>query len=432
MFVDFADIINKDDVIAVAVSGGSDSMALLHYMVANSKKLQISVVAINVEHGIRGKSSLEDSAFVKAYCNDNNIKLLSYSVDCPSYCKENKVGIEEGARKLRYDCFYNAIKSGFCTKVATAHHSSDNFETILFNMFRGSGVSGIMGIKAFNQSNIIRPFLYVSKEEILEYLSENKIPYVSDETNFNNDYTRNFLRNNVLPQIKKIFPEAERSISRFAEIIQNENDFMDTVAENSLQKEDEDVFSIKLPCHKSVFSRATIKALKLLGMEKDWEKVHVDSAYFLTSMENGNSVDLPKNICAIKEYDKIVFYKKQDLVLEEVPFSLGNTIFGKEKLNIQKTSIKDFKSGLFADLNKIPKGAVIRTRRDGDVFTKFGGGTKSLNDYFTDKKIPLRKRDCIPLLAYENTILVIFGIAISDTIKVDDSTNRIIKFTKES
>lgn len=431
MFVDFSNLIDKGDTIAVAVSGGSDSMALLHYMSSKSKELQINVIAINIEHGIRGEASVKDSAFVKDYCEKAKIKFYGYSLDCLDYSHNHKLGIEESARTLRYQCFFDAIETGLCNKVATAHHAGDNAESVLFNLLRGSGISGITGIKSIFKEKIIRPLLLVTKEEINDYVTKNNIPFVTDETNLLDDYTRNFLRLNVIPQIKKVFPEAEKSISRFTEVAQIENDYLNSVAESVITKETDGSYSISLPCHKAVFNRATIKILKSLGMEKDWEKVHVDSVFSLMDSENSSETTLPKGICAIREYDKVVFYKKPKQVCENIDFVVKDLIFENQKISIKKVDSPDLKSGLFADLDKIPKNAIIRTRKNGDTFTKFGGGTKLLNDFFTDKKIPLRKRDFVPLLTYESSVLAIFGIAISDKIKVDNDTKNIIKFTIE-
>ena len=144
-------------------------------------------------------------------------------------------------------------------------------------------------------------------------------------------------------------------------------------------------------------------------------------------IDNGKKVDLPKGVVAIKEYDKIVFYKdliKSDVVL---PFSVGTLDFDGKVISILPSTATDYKNGFYCDKDKIPKNAVIRTRRDNDKFTKFGGGTKSLSDYLTDKKIPLAIRDNIPLIAVDNDVLAIFGLAISDKIKIDEHTKTILQ-----
>ena len=418
--------ISKNETIAVAVSGGGDSMALLHYILNQSKKYHFNVIAINVEHGIRGKQSISDTNFVISYCKDNNIPLLTYSVDCVEFAQNNKLSLEQAGRVLRYQIFNRAITEGKCDKVATAHHLQDNVESVLFNLFRGTGLKGLSGIDDNFEDKIIRPFLTISKKEINDYLTEFDIPHVVDQTNFDDKYTRNAIRLNILPEIEKVFPEAQNSISRFSEIAKLENDYMHAETLKSINLMSDKV-EINLPIHPAILSRATVLALKHLGVEKDWEKAHIDGIINLVSLQNSKRVDLKNNVFAVKEYDKICFYKsavKTDLA---IPFTLGEFDFLDKTLVIEKANPSDLKNGLFLDLDKIPKNAVIRTRKDADVFTKFGGGTKSLNDYFTDKKVPLFERDTLPLIAVENQVLAIFNLAVSDKVKVDKNTKIIIE-----
>lgn len=427
MQVDLTKFIKPNQTVAVALSGGSDSMALLNYMLFCREKFPFNVIAINVEHGIRGEKSVFDTEFVKSYCEKNSIPLICYAVDSLKNAKDNKLSVEQSARQLRYDCFYKAIENGACDLVATAHHQSDNVETILFNLFRGTGLSGMCGIPEILNGKIIRPFLNVSKEEIDLYIKENNIPFVTDETNLSDDYTRNQIRHKVLPEILKIFPDAQNSISRFSEIAKVENGYLDNIAKTTV-KITESGAEIPIPIDSAILKRAVMLALKSLGVEKDWEKTYADSVLLLANKNNGVSIDLKRGIKAIKEYDKIVLYREKEVLSSTIPFGLGNFEFCGHKISIIETKKpENLKSGFYADFDKIPKTAVIRNKNDGDYFTKFGGGTKSLSDYLTDKKIPYRQRNHIPVLADGNVVLAIFGVAISEKIKVDDKTETVIK-----
>ncbi len=429
MQVDLSNILNLNDKVGVAVSGGCDSMCLLHFLRQNAQKYNISVLAVNVEHGIRGESSINDTNFVKNYCKENAVPFLTFSVDAPKFANENKLSLEQAARILRYECFEEVIKSGKCNKIATAHHQDDNVETVLFNLFRGTGLKGLTGIVKERRDGIIRPFLSLSRIEIEDYAKANNIPFVTDETNLKDDYTRNFIRHNITPKIKQIFPEVGKSVERLSSLILQDEEFINSEAEK-LVSVNADSVSVALPCHNALLSRAVIKALKAMGVKKDWEKAHVDSVITLAGLCNGSKASLVQGITAIKEYDKIVFYRECSPTSEVLDFRLGEFEVFNTKLVIKEESLTttDLKSGLFADLDKIPKTAVIRARKEGDLFTKFGGGTKSLNDYFTDKKLPLRQRDDCPLIADGNQVLAIFGLAISDKIKVDKNTTRLISF----
>lgn len=426
MFVNLFGFVKKGERIAVATSGGADSMALLHYLHASANAFGYEVIALNVEHGIRGESSLRDSDFVKKYCQSFNIPLLSYSVDCPKQASEQKMSIEQVARKLRYECFYDAIKNGKCDKIATAHHLGDNAESILFNLFRGSGTKGVCGITANYQDKIIRPLLEVSKESILEYVEQNKIPFVTDQTNFETDYTRNYLRLKIIPEIKKIFPELESSLLRFSEIARQDDEYLESLARTHLIAK-ENYIEIPLPCPPALFNRCCILALKELGLSKDWEKAHIDNIISLCDKPNGKRLDMPKGIIAIKEYDKIVLFKDEESYTLSIPFAQGTHLFEEQELKVIKVDSPDLKSGFFIDFDKIPNTATIRCIQDGDTFTKFGGGTKKLCDYYTDIKLPLRLRKNTPIIADGNTVYAIFGVAISENARVDKNTKVIVR-----
>lgn len=413
--------------VAVAVSGGQDSMALLHFMLSVKDKHRLSVVCINVEHGIRGESSVRDSAFVKSQCEKLGVPLIFYSVNAPRYAEENKLSLEQAARILRYDCFFNAINSHKCDAVVTAHHSSDYFESALFNLFRGTGIKGLISIKDYD-GKIFRPFINVTKREITDYIDKNNIPFVTDESNFQDDYSRNFLRLNVIPKIKEIFPEAEKSVLRLAETLSAEDAYLDRIAENSLHKiNGENGYRIELPQDNAILSRAVILALKDLGLKKDYEKVHVSDVCSLAEKQTGKIITLPLGIRAIREYDRICIYKPETADVCEIPFKIGETAVNGQTVKVEFATSDDLKDGLYADYGKIPDTAVIRTKKAGDGFTKFGGGTKSLSDYLTDRKIPLKDRDKLLLIANGSDVLAIFGVAISDKIKVDDKTEKTVK-----
>lgn len=428
MQIDLSKTISPNDTVAVATSGGADSMALLYYMHNAAKNSTFKVIALNVEHGIRGETSRRDTEFVKNYCNKHGITLLCYAVNSLEKAEEEKLSVEEAARKLRYDCFNDAVTKGACNKIATAHHQGDNAESVLFNLFRGTGLKGVSGITENFGEKIIRPMLDVSKEEILDYIKDNEIPFVTDETNLSSEYSRNFIRLNVMPKIKELFPEAEKSISRFSKIAKSEDDFMQGEALKAVCSSNS-AAEIALPLHEAILTRAVIIALKNLGIEKDWEKAHIDGVKALQHAQNGAKINLKKNVVAIKEYDKIVVFVENETVDFSIPFSIGKHSIDGHSVEIKPLNIDtDLKKGFKADLDKIPTDAVIRFKREGDKFTKFGGGTKSLGDYMTDKKIPLRLRNSIPLLAVGSEILVIFGFAVSNKIKVDQTTKNVIEF----
>ena len=430
MHIDLKSLVGSGERIAVAVSGGIDSMSLLYYMHQNARLYDINVIALNVEHGIRGESSISDSNFVKDYCHDHGIPLISYEVDSLKKAKDDKLSIEQSARELRYQCFNDAITSNKCDKVATAHHRDDNVESVLFNLFRGTGLKGLSGIQKCRDDQIIRPFLSVDRKTIVQYALDNNIPFVVDQTNLSTDYTRNAIRHNVIPKINELFPELNRSIERLSQTVTLDDEYL-TEQANALLTFTNGAVKLAIPCHPALIGRAVISALKHLGVSKDWEKKHIDDVIALSDMQNGNMLTLLGGITAVKEYSKIVFFKQADKDLTEIPFSIGTHQLADKTFTVtsEKTPVNDLKNGFYADLDKVPKTAVFRIRRPSDTFEKLGGGSKSLGDYLTDKKVPLRKRDSLILLADGKEVLLILGIAVSDKIKVESSTKNLISFT---
>ncbi len=430
-------LFKKGETIAVALSGGKDSVALLYSLLSVKDKLGIFVKAVNVEHGIRGEASKKDSLFVADLCKRLSVPLKTYYLDCIKFSEENGYGIEEGARIARYDCFNSAIEEGFCDKIATAHHLSDSVETLLFNLFRGASLSGATGIKTErNNGKIIRPFADTPKSEIEKYVADNGLNFVEDETNRENVYSRNYIRNEIMPVVSARFPEAEKSIGRFLKITESENDFLEELAKKSLTR-DGNAYFIPIDTPDCLSARAAVLAMKSLGIGKDYVKLHVDAVLSLKDLANGSKVSLPRNVYAAREYDKIAIYKtvEKDMNFER-PFALGyidgvdgELTFDEIKAKEKTVNAVKRNGSLVFDLNKLPKNAVVRYRRPGDYFKKFGGNRKKLNDYFIDKKIPLRLRDSIPLVCAGSEVYIICGTEISDVIKVDKGTEKVVQCT---
>lgn len=425
-------LFKRGDAVAVALSGGKDSMCLLHLLLKSKDELGISVKAINVEHGIRGEKSLSDSDFVAKECAILGVPLYFQRVDSLGFSSENGLSVEEAARILRYKVFQSAADEGFCNKIATAHHASDRVETTLFNIFRGASSLGAAGIPESSRNGlIVRPLLSLTRGEIDEYVKENSIPFVTDETNSDNAYSRNYIRNKIIPDIKEKFPSFETAVLRFADSLKDDNDYLLGEARKAIeQRNGEYSFSCDLP--KPVFSRAAITCMKSLGILKDYEKVHVDAVLSLKNEENGKSVNLPKGVVAVKDYGRITLYKKKSKEEFCESFKLGTYEFAGRTYRFEKTTYSGQKRSdnrLIADFSKIPDGAVIRNRRLGDTFEKFGGCTKKLKDYLIEKKIPQRERDDLLLLCKGEKVVIICGIEISDAVKVDKDTEFVLQCT---
>jgi len=303
-------LFKKGETIAVAVSGGSDSMALLHFLNEHKEEFDIEVLAITIDHQLRETSS-RDVNFVKRFCAQNHIRCQSFKVDVLTYAKEHRMGIEEAARKLRYGIFDKVVKEQHADKIATGHHLLDQAETVLLNMFRGAGLSGVSGMEV-SRGNIVRPFLTTKKQSIMAYLFENKVDNIEDETNQDNRFLRNFIRNEVMPLIQTQFRGVETTIAAFAEAARADDEFIGSLAQTSSVLFSDNTAKIPMNYfaqNKSLVVRTIKKTLERMNIVSDITKVHFDMIIDLTKLENGSKVDLPKGLKAIKEYEYITLVK---------------------------------------------------------------------------------------------------------------------------
>lgn len=417
--------------VCVAFSGGGDSLALFHALFSAG----VSLSAVNVEHGIRGESSRADSAFVRETCARYGVPLYSYAEDVPALAKQWGMGLEEAARKARYLCFLRVLREDKADVIATAHHALDNAESVLFHLFRGCSLTGAGGIRSFlpaqelarrltgekmpADKGIVRPLLGVSKAEIAQYLQEHSLTPCTDESNADTSYTRNYLRHCVLTPAKQRFPQLEKSLYSFSRTAREEDEFLFSLAERAFRAGEVCTFPADL--EKPLLMRCTVLAMRQFGVEKDYTLANLEDVYVLSRGESGKSVRLPRGLYAAKEFDTIAVYpprKEEELLL---PFAEGETSFGEYTVFVGRGKRQN---ALYFDADKLPQNCVFRTRKEGDVFQKFGASPRKLKDFFSDKKIPVRVRGCLPLLACGGEIFVVCGAEISEKIKTDpDSKN---------
>lgn len=423
-------LLKKGEKIAVATSGGIDSMTLLHFLHSLKNEYQIEVVAVNVDHMIR-ENSQDDSKFVAEYCKENNITCYKFKVDVLKLAKSKKLGTEEAARIARYKVFDSVIAKGLADKIAIAHHQEDQVETILLNIFRGAGLKGASGMDA-KQENYIRPLLSTKKVEILQYAKENEIPYVEDQTNRDINYSRNFLRNKILPELRERWNNIDNNILNFSKICKQDDEYInkninfdDILIENNCAR----IPLYKFVSPDSIQNRVLRYAFQKLGLSKDIEKRHLNILKSLIKNgENGSKISLPNKLKASLDYDELLLFlpeKKPEFVPKD--FKVGKTNFDDLTVSIKRTNSYNLneKNCHVIDAEKLPNDAKWRTRNNGDLFTKFGSGEKKLKDYMIDKKIPNLLRERIPVLASENEVFCVLGYEISDKVKVDENTKKV-------
>ncbi len=434
-------MLSAGNVVGVACSGGSDSMALLHFLNTNREKLDIDVIAIYIDHGTR-ENDASDGYFVSNYCKLNHIKFYKFSVESKLLARQKGYTIEQACREARYGVFQSLKERGLVDKIAIAHHQSDQAETVLLHILRGSGLNGASGMEYVRNNFYIRPFLDVSKQEILSYIYENELSYVEDEQNAENIFSRNILRNKIFPELRKVWKNVDETLCNFGKICRE-----DDKAIRQLMNFDAVLASpkmVKIPISYFLYPMAQVSRLIFdcfakLGVEADIEQRHIQLLYNLAKNgENGSKLDMPNGVVAHREYEYLTLILKKNKVEinSSWPFKLGTTkIDGLGKIKVKKTVLREPKLGcLLVDADKIPENAIWRFRKDGDFIEKFGGGLRKIKAFLNDKKVPARLRSSLPMLAVGGEILVIAGLEISESLKVTEQTKQalLIEFDREN
>ncbi|MCQ2409685.1 MAG: tRNA lysidine(34) synthetase TilS [Clostridia bacterium] len=409
--------------IGVAVSGGRDSMALLDLLL----KAGEDVTAINIEHGIRGESSILDSTFVRQYCEKLSVPVLFKAVDVLSFAAENGYTKEQAARILRYEYFDEILKENKVDVIALAHHGDDQAETILMRVLRGTGVHGLIGMKEIS-GRYIRPLLSYSREDIDAYVKANRIEFVEDESNIDVTFTRNYLRDE-LKTLKERYPSLVDSFARLSRNAEEVDEYLESQMGEIYQEGTETKVKLSDCEVKPLAKRLFIKAAASLGVLQDIEERHLNLIFDLIGKENGKYIELTHNLLVHKEENYLVFSLNETSEFKEVPF--GEGLYKGYFVDLIETDdprkeIED-RSALYMDADKIPEGTVIRKRKNGDYIHKFGGGSKKLGDYLTDLKVPKRKRDDLLVAADGSNILLVFGVDISADVCIEKSTKKIYK-----
>ena len=316
-------LINENDKIVLGVSGGPDSISMLNILneLRKEKIIQFNIVVAHVNHMIR-EEAIDDENYVKNYCDKNNIECFIKRIDVLKIANENKMGTEETGRKVRYDFFKEVMEKTDSNKIGIAHNKNDKVETIIMHLLRGSGLSGLTGIEPIRDNIYIRPLIECERQEIEQYCKEHKLEPRIDKTNFENEYTRNKIRNIVIPYIKQEFnPNIIETINRFSELISEENEYLNEITENVYNKilvnkiDREIVLNLKeFNNQKNVIKKRlilfTIK--QLTGSSEGIEKVHIQDIIKLCSNNIGNKFLTPNKRIKILVKDKKIFFMVQN------------------------------------------------------------------------------------------------------------------------
>ena len=426
-------LISAGDRVGIGLSGGSDSMALVSCLLKLRKPLNFSIVAVHVNHNLRGEESRRDEQFVLDFCAENKIECVVKSINVMKNVAETKHTVEQSARNLRYNAFSEAIKEYNLTSLALAHHKNDQVETILMHIGRGCGLNGLAGMK-YKSEKFIRPMLDVNKAEVIEYLSKNNISYVEDSSNMSDEYKRNYVRHNLVKTLENAYAGAVDNLINLSRLASIDEEYINSQLPLKLitKRSDGVVLVVEASkCHYAIFSRLVMKCFEATNSKIDVENTHIDAILNLFSNQVGKRLDMPNGIAVIRVYEGILFKNKSNESDEVIEFKISEFKFLNRCYIVEQemTQNVDFNRSdvLYFDLDKIPKKCVWRKYVSDDVFTKFGGGSKKIKDYLVSKKIDSEARKTIPVLANGSEVLIIAGVEISEKVKVDASTKRVAK-----
>ncbi len=420
------------DSLLVGLSGGADSVVLLYMLKKEAAVRGFSLFALHVNHMIRGEEADRDEEFCRKLCENWEIPFVCERVDVPKLAEKEKCGLEEAARNCRYKIFNRFCAENGIKKIATAHNSSDNLETVLFNIARGSSLKGVCGIPPVRE-NIIRPLIFCTKTEIIEYAKENLLEYVYDSTNSDTDYSRNLIRHKIVPELLKLNPSAEDALSRMTLILRDDNDFLEKTAS---QFDDSRIESL-LSLDRAILRRVIKNMYASCGGNGDLSYIHIsDVTELISAGVPHSSISLPGGISATIENSRLVFVKSSDREKHSeyrVKLSLGENIIKEDdsvificekksenceeiskylikKQNIYKIFIK---ATIAFDIMNFSLSA--RNKADGDRYV-YGSMTRSIKKLFSEKKLPLDRRATIPVIESNGKILWIPGFPLADSV----------------
>ena len=415
--------------LAVGVSGGADSMCLLEILSKLKSEYDIILKAVHINHNIRGDEALRDQKLVEEYCEKNGIDCFVYSVDIPSLAKEMCIGEEECGRLKRYECFSLAD----CDAVATAHSLSDSIETMVFNLVRGTGVKGLCGIPP-KRDNVIRPLIDCTRKEIEAYCEENAIPYITDSTNLTDDYTRNFIRHNVVSSFRDINESFENALSSAMETLRSENAFMEKCKDEAVKLAECDYgykTSILQVADRAVRRRVIAEILGKY-MKKDVGKRHIDLVDEALLKGNGK-VEIAEDLyVTVTESLLFIETKKDKAEAWEVAGENGVFITSSGTFRIEDASSAEYKSKNALDADKIKGRIYMSSRKDGDCFySAKRQNTKTLKKLFNEAKIPSEDRNNIAILRDDENLVWIDDFGTDGKYLPDINSKNVLIIKKE-
>ncbi len=440
-------MLTRGDHVLIGLSGGPDSVCLLHILTDLIPSLDLTIEALYVDHGLRPEETAEEIAFCRSLCKDLDVNFTVKSIQLKDSPLVGKLGKQGAARELRYEAFESAAFESGAEKIALAHHKTDQAETLLINLLRGSGMTGLAGIPPC-RGKIIRPLIDIKKEEVLDYLSENKTQYKTDSSNLADDYLRNKVRSRIIPELAELNPDIVETLSRTSEILRQENDHIEAEATKTMlrlfsRRTDTRIELFLTPMEtmpvyllRRILRRAAdaAKALRSLSFQNIEDIIGI-----IKNGKSGNRIYLPHDLRAIRDYSVLIITSETPARLKTYSLDIGDEVVIEEAQIVMKATKEenpvnsDGRSSAVFDLDKISLPLTIRPREDGDFFLPSGfGKKKKLQDLFVDEKVPRDERDTVPLICSGKDIVWVVGFRTDDRFIPRDGTKNFLVITSSS
>jgi len=439
-FISENQLLNKGDKVLIALSGGPDSVFLLHLLNKYKQKFKVEIGAVHINHLLRGKNSDRDELFCKTICKELQIPIYSVRKNVRAFAKKNKLSLELAARKIRYDFFNEVCTKNKYDKILTAHNSDDNAETVLLNLIKGAGLKGIAGIPV-KRKNIVRPILCLTKKEILAYLESNQFEFRIDESNLENNFERNFLRNKVIPLLQEnINPSLSKNVlttslnlQKVANQIDENYEQVKSVIKfkaNNFIKVPVDIFKQDI-----ILLTDSIKKIFEEIFSVKLESTDIKKIFSIVDKQSGSSEELSGKLILKKERNEIIIEQKSELdtkvnILISVneKQKIGNRIISITKIQPEQIKLNKSKNIEFISAENIRSKFTIRSWVDGDKFYPIGmQGTKKISDYLNDIKISSFEKKNQLILENNGNIVWIIGQRLDDRFKIKPDTKKVLQ-----
>lgn len=429
-------MLQEGDRVIAAVSGGADSVFLLNNLNKLKEIYKLEIIVAHVNHGVR-ESAKRDENFVIDLSKKLNLNCKTLHVNMNEYAKENKISSEEAGRLLRYDFFRNL--AGSKGKIFLAHNANDQAETVLFRIIRGTGIEGLCAMDYIDK-DLYRPMLNIKRDEIEEFIEDNNLEFVQDETNFEEIYSRNKLRLSVIPYIEDNFNENFKdALIRLSEISKQNFNFVNNKAKEIFIEnyKDNKLYVAKIRNLDDYILSEVVREflrIELRNLEGISQKNIIDAVELIKKSEN-SKITLPGDLNLIMSYDNIyIRHSLEKVEIEEQVLKLGrnNTYFGT--IVVKESNLYRADEYMISiDKDKIKGDLKVRNRRDGDKFMPFGMKKyKKLKNFFIDSKIDRYKRDLVPIITDDEEIIWVVPCRISEKYIIDSNTKNIINISLEA